>query len=294
MVVAPKPLLSPGGVKPQMAPVSREPLHYAPPLVPGRGAQPIVTAAAPEQKVVAPQALTIRVWVHTCAARLDKLLPTLESIDASDIGVDYEVLESPMWCDTPWQECEAWYVETMRRLAAEPFIDGRPADLILRLEDDVIVNRHIIHNCRTWSAVRKPNFALGILFNWDAKWPPGTLYQDWDMQGNLRRKEPQIACAQGYLFGSGRVPVMFSDGSIQRGKQRLGAAGSTGPALYDIVTSDAAQCAGGVYSHLPSLVNCHEGCRVTADIGAPKTGNWSSKTFDLDWKRGESKPWPRL
>jgi hypothetical protein len=76
-----------------------------------------------------------------------------ESLAASDVGEVTWLFHPPG--KTAW---EHW--EEVHRTAARS-----RADLVLLLEDDVIVNRHLRHNVETWGWPRDPEFAAGWLYN---------------------------------------------------------------------------------------------------------------------------------
>jgi len=231
---------------------------------------------------------TFRCFVHTCWARLGKLAPTLESLDASDLAGKYEVLESPMFNREGGEVTEQWYKDTLVRLAAEPLPEtGKPPDFVVRFEDDVIVNRYILHNLQTWGALRKSEFGLGVLFVWDQQWPPRPCMQRWDRDGNLCRLDLDICCAQGNVYEAKHVPVVMDFLERAQGCAGVG----HGSATYDNATTRATRMAGKyVFLHLPSLVNCHGGSKEST-FGS--RGHSSDRTFDLNWKHGESRHFRR-
>lgn len=75
------------------------------------------------------------------------------SIEASDIGQDYTVQLHPAGVSAR----EHWHATMLCAAAAA-------SDYVLVLEDDVLVNRHILHNCRTWRWRYDPHFAAGWLY----------------------------------------------------------------------------------------------------------------------------------
>ncbi len=216
-----------------------------------------------------------RVFVHTCSARREKLGPTLESLDASDLKGRYEVLEAPMGHPTV---IHAWWSETMRRLASEPFFEGKPPRFILRLEDDVIVNRHILHNVASWQALHEPNFGFGQLFNWDGDYPPRACMAAINRHGSVERKDQEFYGAQGQLFLAEIIPQV-ADSFLHFGKNFYGEDHFN----LDGCVTRSVRSAGKVgYLHRPSLVNCHAACS-TAASGYQHNGHFSKKSFSLDW-----------
>lgn len=99
----------------------------------------------------------IGVFVNTCSARRGAIDETLESVRRSDVGNAFELREGPTLADCGIAALNAWMREEIRRIA-------RRHDWVLRLEDDVVVNRHVLSNVRSWRALRDPLFAYGTLF----------------------------------------------------------------------------------------------------------------------------------
>lgn len=121
------------------------------------------------------------VAVQTCPERRQHRLRTLQSIENSDIGTRYSLLEHPL----PAEPGPA--LPTSLRLLQQRAIRRRPrlyksrrimehlrhvlhvmydsgAPYSLRLEDDVLVNRNILHNLATWPALGEESFGVGWLF----------------------------------------------------------------------------------------------------------------------------------
>lgn len=97
--------------------------------------------------------MKIDIVIQTCPQRRDSIGPTLDSIRASDIGDDVEVMMHPDGMTT-----FDFFLSVMRRLR------DSGADYAIRLEDDVIVNENFVHNVSTWLALAEPNFGAGWLF----------------------------------------------------------------------------------------------------------------------------------
>jgi hypothetical protein len=215
----------------------------------------------------------LRFWVHTCALRKGKLQPTLYSLMASDIGSDCDVLECPMGLAPV---INAWWEQTWRELADA----AAPDEYLVRLEDDVVVNRHIRHNIETWSALKEPDFGLGVLFNSDRIWPPLPQMKNRKPSGALCRMDVDIPGGCGQVLRADRVHAIMdrvSDAQRREGPRAV---------MFDFGLSRATRYAGYfAYCHEPSLVNCHEGATVSTLGGAPDN-NWSDKSYDAEWKRG--------
>jgi hypothetical protein len=94
------------------------------------------------------------VWVHTWHGRPSAHRePTLRSLDLSDARGRYEVICQPEGADK-----DEFYIETLTRIAHDPDVQW-----MVRLEDDVVVNRNLIHNVSRWDCVREPLFGAGWL-----------------------------------------------------------------------------------------------------------------------------------
>ena len=93
---------------------------------------------------------SLGVFVQSHAGREPVLNGLRASLEASDVGTDYRVMMHPSG-----------------RTVVEHFLDvlgamrDSDADLVLRLEDDALVNRHLRHNLTTWPAVHRPDFGAG-------------------------------------------------------------------------------------------------------------------------------------
>ncbi len=100
----------------------------------------------------------IYAYVHTCPPRDEARAETLASLDRSDAEGRYRIEREPEGAIA-----FAHHVAAFER--AEKACQGADgARLVLRLEDDVIVNEHILHNLSTWPALREPDFGVGWLF----------------------------------------------------------------------------------------------------------------------------------
>jgi hypothetical protein len=94
------------------------------------------------------------VWVHTWWKRDGVRDATLRSLDASDAAGRYEV------CRQGEDQCKVhFFISTIQEMCSS----GK-YDWILRLEDDTIVNKHLIHNVCTWPVPHvEPKFGMGFL-----------------------------------------------------------------------------------------------------------------------------------
>lgn len=97
--------------------------------------------------------MKVAVFLQTCPQRRTDRLPTVESIRQSDVGDDFTVLEHP-----EEQDKRAFFRHVLETMA------DSGADYAIRIEDDAIVNRYILHNFSTWPAINDPLFGAGWLF----------------------------------------------------------------------------------------------------------------------------------
>jgi hypothetical protein len=77
-----------------------------------------------------------------------------DSLEASDVGQNFRLKVHP--ADKPARE----HWRAVHLAAADS-----PTDLVVVLEDDAIVNRHLLHNVNTWKWTGDNAFGAGWLFN---------------------------------------------------------------------------------------------------------------------------------
>ena len=122
------------------------------------------------------------------------------SIEASDIGSDYEWHEHP-----PGLTVLAHYRAIMDRAREAP------TRLVLFLEDDALVNQHILRNVSAWKDVDDSRFGVGWLLN-----PGGAAFNiiDYiygrraDGRGRWLRR-PYLHIAAGLLFRTADLPALL-------------------------------------------------------------------------------------
>lgn len=95
----------------------------------------------------------VTVIVQTCPDRRIAAVPTLDSLRASDVGDDFLVMEHPEGVE----RCRFFRSVLVKMAEA-------PAEYVIRCEDDILVNRHLLHNFLTWPALREPMFGAGWLY----------------------------------------------------------------------------------------------------------------------------------
>lgn len=214
---------------------------------------------------------SIAVVIQACPNPRPGLDSVLASIEASDIGTNYDLRFQPLGLTI-----REHFFDTMRSAAT------RGCDLVLRLEDDVLVNQHILHNLASWPAIDDPRFGAGWAFD-----PGGTTRSAYDRKSHCAvEKTRWVACLQAY---SQAVLVWTRDvEAICTGAQKWFA---THPSIceQDLAISSAVLGAGKQHAiHGPSLVehlitlpsqlnHSHKGIQAAT----------SDKAFSATWKRGD-------
>lgn len=93
---------------------------------------------------------TLGVFIQSHAGRTSVLQGLRNSLESSDVGAGYQVLLHP-----PKQTVVEHFLNVLRAMR------DSDSDLVLRLEDDALVNRHLLHNLTTWPAIHRPDFGAG-------------------------------------------------------------------------------------------------------------------------------------
>lgn len=219
----------------------------------------------------------IDVVIHTCPPRSEVLAKTVASVEASDIGSAYRVE-----CEPPGAihfEKRLHYL----RLLAEA---SRRAEYVLRLEDDVEVNAHILHNLTTWPALHDDDFGAGLAFVEQRL--SGTLTRGGPSGDFMRRPmDSRTPWAQAVLFRSDvlqqALPYYFPE---------LAARGYVGDRLVEgslafdwaILGGIGAHLGRRIYAHYPSLARCWPEARKRAS-GHNVRSQHVAWNFRPTWKR---------
>lgn len=177
-----------------------------------------------------------------------------ESIEASDIGTDYMLMLNPEGVN-PRQH----FLNVMQRLA------DAPTEWVLRLEDDAIVNRHIVHNLRTWPALTAPDFGCGWgFFNGHQQGP-------W--------KGPELHGSLATLFRRAHLPAVMA------GCKKWFAA-HKGRLSQDLAMSRTVWDLGKrLYLHQPPLVEHPIDTPSTLGHLHNRAAHTTRGRFQLEWKR---------
>jgi len=239
----------------------------------------------------------ISVVVHTHPPRLPYLGTLTESIAQSDIMVfdqDYEVA-----CEPPgmrrYEKLLFWLMALLRH--------ARRGKYVLCLDDDVIVNRHILHNLASWPALEDPNFGMGVAFCGGMVLEPPLIQTPY----GWRRERALTPQSQAHFY---RSEILTE--ATMRIWDVLHKEGYRGIKIEKIVyrfdgniTAAFGALRRRIYVHRPSLVDCSEvsmieslaerrprgkGAREVADFKIRNVQGRPHRAldFDLEWRRGKN------
>lgn len=190
------------------------------------------------------------------------------SLEASDVGKRYRMMYHP----------RGWPPKMHWRNVYETACASK-AEWVIILEDDCIVNRHLIHNASTWPAIEDERFGAGWLYNpagiakgetrwFGASMPPGSMWGTVAMLYRVRDL-PTIMNVAWRAMGKSRLPW---DHAIDIG----------------VVSGIGKECA----VHWPSLaehpLDTPSVVGNRNDTAVARKSRTSFGTFDLTWKRGFS------
>jgi hypothetical protein len=97
--------------------------------------------------------IEVSVFVQSCPARRENRRGTLESLRKSDVGDGFTLLEHPDGIP----KCE-FFEQVLGQM-----VDCH-CEYVMRVEDDALVNRHILHNFLSWPALSDALFGAGWLY----------------------------------------------------------------------------------------------------------------------------------
>jgi hypothetical protein len=191
---------------------------------------------------------------------------TRRSIEDSDIATAYEVA-----LQRPDLEPRDHFLNVLE-LAA-----NAPTDWVLRLEDDVAVNRHILHNLWTWPALQDPRFGAGWLF--DAGGTTRTVHDRmYQRVGTDRWHRGKLHCCQGVL-------LRRSDAAVLRERCSEWFGRVPGRLSQDLALSESVTALGKeICIHAPPLVE--HLVEYPSTLGNPRM-RWHTTegAFKRDWRR---------
>jgi hypothetical protein len=179
------------------------------------------------------------------------------SIRRSDIGENFTMSEHPPGISA----AEHW--RRTHELAARA-----KSRFVVVLEDDVLVNEHILHNVETWRYKHDPNFGAGWLYTPGGYGRRDTWYQGtWEWYGTC-----------GVLYQTSRLPFL-----IEKAWERMEKRGLP----WDLAISWACHLDGKrLRVHHPALVEHLN--ELPSKLGNASGGlRDSGGTFARDWMRPE-------
>ena len=190
------------------------------------------------------------------------------SIESSDIGTDYELC-----MQEPGTHITEHFMALLRHMSEAK------TDLVLRLEDDVEVNRHIVHNLTTWPTIHDPRFKIGWAFD-----PAGrtrTIHDHVYERPPSREiwEEDELAYSLAVLMWT-RDVMAIHDACAEFYKTH------PGTTAQDLALSRAQHhIGGGLVIHPPSLVE--HMLDLPSSLNHPHDKySTSMGSFMKDWKRG--------
>lgn len=178
------------------------------------------------------------VFIQSCPQRASTLMETLASVEASDIGHDYEVLMHP-----PGLPLNDFFYAVLGEMAKAK------TEYVIRLEDDALVNKHIVHNALSWPALQDPEFGGGWLFV-----PHGLMGPSWFSahrmsKGEMYRTKFPLHSSVGYMFRTDTLPKIIEAMHAYDDDKRYNGG------MMDFGVSLAIEKLGlRLYLHVPSLV----------------------------------------
>lgn len=241
----------------------------------------------------------IFVWVQTTRKR--DAQPTLDSIEASDIGTRYHVCEDPQPRVTleDYVSLQQWWMDASLEMADRAERAGY--SWILRLEDDILVNEHILHNATSWAAPRDPRFGYGTFFTPD-RWLTRPKSFALGASGELYCTQKDVAGGQAQLYSVERIRSLIP--LVPEMKRLRGLDKPQHGPSFDWALSRAAYYYGRrthglpplhVFVHRPALVNLRDTSRLSSlspnPTLQPETLHyWGNKSFDATWRRPSNAP----
>jgi hypothetical protein len=198
---------------------------------------------------------------------------TFASLQRSDVA-EYTVAEQP-----PAASPQTYFVDLLAAATESN------ADVIVRLEDDIEVNRHLLHNIQTWAALQDPDFGVGFLSNASNYCPPFEL----SGSGCYRSLRQEVSAALGQVFLPRTLHRVLA--AIACHPDHLHAI-AHGTINFDHVVSKVCFDLGlNVYVHFPALVRETPFGLLHSSWGNRGPGRHPVQPdFVEDWKRQQQIP----
>lgn len=206
----------------------------------------------------------ISCFLQTCPQRRLDRLPTIQSLQQSDVGDRFTVVEHPDGVGL-----HAFFGTFLEAMAAAK------TDYVIRFEDDVLVNRHILHNVVTWPALADPLFGAGWLFVPEIAF--GVAKHVRSSRGIKYRNTPEMWAALAIVLPTKLVPLCLDELK------------QTVKADQDLVISRAVWKAGKrCFFHEPVLAENRDPVSAVGTRyprGTTKKHLFAGRLFSADWKR---------
>lgn len=206
-------------------------------------------------------------FVQTVKGRETVLADSLASIEVSDI-VEYTLATH----DPEEMPVQAFFFSLLERMAKAE------TELVVRLEDDIIVNKYIRHNVENWPALDDPEFGAGWLFVMRSVTGPSWFHSHRMMpSGEMWRSHLPIHGGVGYVFKTKDMPALIE--ALQPFKDHGD--------LMDVGVSSAIdRMARRLYLHMPSLLEHRLDVASSMNHHHSIENSTAGGLFEPDWRRG--------
>ena len=242
--------------------------------------------------------MTVQVYVWMQTTNRRDASRTTESIERSDIGKDFQIVVDPYERSFPqgYEALQRWWFLAWYSQIQKAEAQG--CSHILRLEDDIVVNEHILHNVTHWAALASPKFGVGTLFvpnHWESR--PELMRID-PVTQEVFRSVRDVEGAQGQVIPIAKareilqgVPAAMAQRERETGEPH------PQPSFDWSVSRSAANLGLYTFVHLPALVDLHEGSlqskidqeqHTHGTSADPSTHYWGSDSFNPHWRAREN------
>jgi len=177
-----------------------------------------------------------------------------------------------LWCE----------LRSLSKSMLEKWVDEDDRLIIIRVEDDVIVNRHLVHNVVTWPALAESDFVMGTLFTLDGNYPGSGIVAGRRQSGAHYRLDYGIAGLQGVVYDARRLEELAQ---VRQWLLKHKPSDCSFHSMSLQIYRSMFQLRRPVYVHFPSLVNGHSGSKISAGGRENLVGHYAHKTFKPDWRR---------
>jgi len=226
---------------------------------------------------------TLYVWLNTCLQRRDHLGALRRSLLEAGIAPSerFHVL------GLQYQEIKEWWKQQWLDAAVQA--RGSGCSHVLRIEDDIVVGRHLRHNVLTWPALGLDDFGVGLLFMDDSRLLNLGAWEIDPQTGALATKADYLPCGQGQLIETDFIdPVMRKFGDAE--SSFLHHYGMMHGSFFDCMFTHAASLLGRrLFVHVPAQVQTTELSTESALATGSSQSHSASKIWNPDWRRPEGR-----